>query len=124
MNPDDMDAVFQALSNPARRRILDILTNHPGAPVGDVADRFDMSRIAVMKHLSVLEAAGLVTSRKEGRERLLFFNAAPIQLVYERWTTKYARHWAGRVTDIKYRAEAQAKSESKAARNPKRSKKR
>lgn len=105
MKPDDMDAVFHALSSSARRRILDILTSNPGAPVGEVADRFDMSRIAVMKHLRVLEDAGLVTSKKQGRTRRLFFNAVPIQLIHERWTTEFARLWAGHMTAIKYRAE-------------------
>lgn len=105
MLADKMDAVFQALAHQARRRMLDIVKAQPGCRVGDVAERFEMSRIGVMKHLAVLEEAGLITSRKEGRQRRLYLNAAPIQLIYDRWTTEYSAFWAGRVADIKYRAE-------------------
>ena len=100
-----MDAVFQALGSAVRRRILDIVKNAPGANVNEVSAAFDMSRIAVMKHLRCLEDAGLLTSEKKGRVRRLFFNAVPIQMIYDRWTTEYSVYWAGRLTEMKYRIE-------------------
>lgn len=101
----DMDAVFQALANESRRRMLDIVKGKPGIGVGALASEFDVSRIAVMKHLAVLEEAGLVVSEKDGRTRRLYFNAVPIQLIHERWTTEYSAYWAGQLTHIKYMAE-------------------
>ena len=102
----DMDAVFQALSNESRRRMLDIIKEEPGIGVGALASDFDVSRIAVMKHLAVLEEANLVVSEKDGRTRRLYFNAAPIQMIHDRWTTEYSAYWAGQMTRIKYLAEA------------------
>lgn len=107
MAPDSMDPVFQALAHPARRRILDILKASPGTPVGAVCEHFDMSRIAVMKHLKILEEAQLVVSEKAGRSRLLYHNTVPIQMIYDRWTTEYSQHWAGRLTGLKYKIESQ-----------------
>jgi len=104
----DMDAVFQALSNESRRRMLDIVKEEPGIGVGALASTFDVSRIAVMKHLAVLEDAGLLISEKDGRTRRLYFNAAPIQMIHDRWTTEYSAYWAGEMTRIKYLAEAKA----------------
>lgn len=105
---DDMEAVFQALAHRDRRRILDIVKNAPGCCVGDVSANFESSRIAVMKHLRVLEAACLIVSRKEGRQRRLYHNAAPIQMIYDRWTSEYSVLWAARLTQIKYAVEAAA----------------
>jgi DNA-binding transcriptional ArsR family regulator len=102
----DMDALFQALGNESRRRMLDIVKETPGITVGTLAGEFDVSRIAVMKHLAVLEEANLVVSEKDGRTRRLYFNAAPIQMIHERWTTEYSAYWAGQLTRIKYLAEA------------------
>lgn len=102
----DTDAVLQALGNESRRRMLDIVKARPGIGVGELANGFDVSRIAVMKHLRVLEAANLIVSEKEGRTRKLYFNVAPIQLIHDRWTTEYSAFWAGQVTGIKFRAEA------------------
>ncbi len=101
-----MDQVFGALAHGARRRILDVLKASPGCSVNHVAGHFDITRIAVMKHLKVLEEAGLVLSRKEGRTRVLHFNPVPIQEIHERWTTEFSRHWASRMTRLKYRVEA------------------
>ena len=106
MNDRDMDAVFQALAHESRRRMLDIVKDEPGIGVGALAAAFDVSRIAVMKHLAVLEEANLVISEKDGRTRRLYFNAAPIQMIHDRWTTEYSAYWAGRMTQIKYLAEA------------------
>ncbi len=104
-----MDSVFKALASDVRRDILDIVKDRPGCAVGYVCGFFEMSRIAVMKHLAVLEEADLIVSRKNGRVRELYFNAVPIQLVYDRWTTEYSQLWAGRLADIKYRVEKQEK---------------
>ena len=105
----ETDALFQALAHETRRRMLDIIRDRPGIGVGALAAEFDVSRIAIMKHLAQLEAALLVVSEKDGRARRLFFNAAPIRLIYDRWTDEYASYWSGRLADIKYRAEARAR---------------
>jgi len=105
LHDNDMDAVFQALGNASRRRMLDIVKDQPGIAVGVLASEFDVSRIAVMKHLAVLEEANLVVSEKDGRTRKLYFNAVPIQMIHERWTTEYSAYWAGQLTRIKYVAE-------------------
>ncbi len=100
------DAVFQALAHAARRRMLDIVSRHPGISVGQLAAAFDVSRIAVMKHLGVLEHAGLLRSLKQGRQRKLYFNAVPIQAIHQRWTNSYSAYWSGQLLQIKDRAEA------------------
>ena len=105
MKPEPMDNVFHALASPVRRRILDVLTEQPGCSVREVCRHFDVSRIAVMKHLTVLEQAGLIISEKRGRTRALYFNAVPIQMIYERWTTEYSALWAGKLTAFKHRIE-------------------
>ncbi len=100
-----MDAVFQALGSAARRRMLDIVRHAPGSSVNDICDHFDISRIAVMKHLRVLAEAKLLISEKHGRTRRLYFNAVPIQMIYDRWTSEYSAFWAGRLMDLKVRVE-------------------
>ena len=110
-----MNAVFSALANTSRRRILDLVKGMPGCSVNDVAKYFDMSRIGVMKHLKVLEAADLIISRKSGRTRELYFNAVPIQLVYDRWTSEYSALWASHATDIKIQAEAKQRKQADSA---------
>jgi DNA-binding transcriptional ArsR family regulator len=107
----DTDAVFQALAQESRRRMLDIVRARPGLAVGALAAEFDVSRIAVMKHLAVLEKAGLVVSTREGRARRLYFNAVPIRMIYERWTDEYGAYWSGRVLKIKEAAETRARAE-------------
>ncbi len=101
-----MDAIFQALGHASRRKILDVLKATPGCSVSDVCTHFDISRIGVMKHLRILEEAGLVISQKTGRVRRLYQNVAPIQLIHDRWTTEYSRLWGSKLTRIKYAAEA------------------
>ena len=115
LNDRDMDAVFQALAHESRRRMLDIVKEEPGIGVGALASEFDVSRIAVMKHLTVLEDAGLVISEKDGRVRKLYFNAAPIQMIHDRWTTEYSAYWAGQLTRIKYLAETKAAEQKPAS---------
>jgi DNA-binding transcriptional ArsR family regulator len=103
---DDMTAIFHAMAHETRRRIMDVLKARPGATVGEVAGEFDVTRIAVMNHLAVLEQAGLVVSEKEGRVRRLYLNLAPIQMINDRWLDDFSGHWAKRLTGIKYAAEA------------------
>lgn len=105
MNPDEMDAVFAALASLPRRRILDILKKEPGCNVSRVCAFFDIGRVAVMKHLAVLERANLVVSEKAGRARKLWFNPVPIHMIYDRWTTEFSDYWAGRLARMKYRLE-------------------
>lgn len=100
-----IDHVLAALAHPARRRILDLLMECPGMTVKAVASHFEISRIAVMKHLGALEAVDLVLSEKVGRERRLYFNVMPLQEIYDRWTTKYASFWSERLADVKARIE-------------------
>ena len=100
------DLLFHALAHETRRKILDNMRHKPGQGVGELAKAFDVSRIAIMNHLAVLEDANLVVSEKEGRVRKLYFNAVPIQMIHERWTTEYSAWWAGEVTRIKFLAEA------------------
>ena len=113
VKPETMDAVFQALANGHRRKIVDLVKSMPGCSVNDVCKYFEMSRIAVMKHLRVLEEADLIVSRKPGRARELFFNAVPIQMIYDRWTTEYSQFWASQVTDLKFQLEAKTKASAK-----------
>jgi predicted transcriptional regulator len=105
MNPDEMDLLFAALAAESRRRMLDILKKYPGSNVNRVCEFFSMGRVAVMKHLGVLESANLVISQKVGRERLLYFNPVPIQMIHERWTSEFSVYWAGKLTTLKYRLE-------------------
>jgi DNA-binding transcriptional ArsR family regulator len=109
MDNESMDPVFQALAHASRRKILDLLKAAPGATVCEVAGHFEESRINVMKHLRILETAGLVVSEKKGRTRRLYFNAVPIQLIYDRWTSEYSALWASRLTRIKYQIESRGK---------------
>lgn len=111
LTDDDMDAVFHALAHRTRREILDLVRARPGQGVGEVAKAFDVSRIAVMNHLAVLEQAGLIVSMKEGRIRRLYINAVPIRMIHERWSDEFSSEWAGRLTAIKYAAEMAARKQ-------------
>ena len=106
-----MDRVFAALSHTSRREMLDHLRDKPGQTVGELARNFDVSRIAVMNHLKVLQEAELVISEKDGRSRRLYLNAVPIQAIYERWTDTFSAHWLDRMSLIKAAAEAAAKKD-------------
>ena len=107
MNPDDLDIVFHALAHRDRRRILDLVREAPGCRVEEVSRHFATSRIAVMKHIRVLETADLIHSEKVGRERHLYFNAVPIRLIHERWTTEFSDFAAGEMTRIKEAVEGE-----------------
>jgi len=97
--------VFKALADPTRRSLLDELFRQDGQTLGALAERFEMTRFGVMKHLTVLEDAGLVVTRKRGREKLHFLNPVPIRLVHDRWVSKYAEPWAAGLSDLKERLE-------------------
>jgi DNA-binding transcriptional ArsR family regulator len=107
-----MDAVFQALAHAHRRRILDLVCDDPGMTVTEIAGHFEISRIAVMKHLRILEAAELVATERDGKEKRHYFNVVPIQLVYERWTDRYSRFLAPRLTAFKRALEADSEGEN------------
>lgn len=100
-----MDEVFKALADPTRRELLDELFRRDGQTLTALEERFAMSRFGVMKHLKVLEDAGLVVTRKRGREKLHFLNAVPIRLVHDRWVSKYAEPWVAGLSDLKQRLE-------------------
>ena len=100
-----MKAVFRALAAPPRRRLLDALFKEDGQTLSALERRLPMTRFGVMKHLRVLEEAGLVVTKKRGREKLHFLNAVPIRLVHDRWVSKYAEPWAATLTGLKRRLE-------------------
>ncbi len=100
-----MDTVFRALADPTRRGLLDELFRQDGQTLSALEARLPMTRIGVMKHLRVLEDAGLVTTRRRGREKLHFLNPVPIRLVHDRWVSKYAEPWAATLSDLKTRLE-------------------
>jgi uncharacterized protein YndB with AHSA1/START domain/DNA-binding transcriptional ArsR family regulator len=99
------DEVFRALADPTRRSLLDELFERDGQTLSALEQRLPMSRFGVMKHLKVLEAAGLVKTKRQGREKLHFLNPVPIRLVYDRWVSKYAEPWAKGLSDLKQRME-------------------
>lgn len=98
---DDDDLVFKALADPTRRTLLDRLFERDGRTLGDLQQGHDMTRFGVMKHLGVLEEAGLITTRKQGREKLHFLNPVPIQAIHERWIDKYTARRASALLDLK-----------------------
>src|SRR5450432_1982934 len=99
-------SLWNALTDPTRRAILDLLRTAPQT-TGALADRFPTTRFAVMKHLAVLESAGLVLVRRRGRERWNHLNAIPLQLLYDRWVKPYQALWASKLTDLKSRIEGE-----------------
>src|SRR3954469_1354921 len=102
-----MDAVFKALADPTRRSLLDELFKRDGQTLSALERRLPMTRFGVMKHLRLLEEAGLVTTRRHGREKLHFLNPVPIRLIHDRWVSKYAEPWAATLTALKRTLEEQ-----------------
>jgi len=96
-----MDEVFRALADPTRRSLLDELFREDGQTLNALHARFAMTRFGVMKHLNVLEEAGLVVTKRRGREKLHFLNPVPIRLVHDRWVSKYAEPWAAGLSGLK-----------------------
>jgi uncharacterized protein YndB with AHSA1/START domain len=101
-----VDAVFKALADPTRRSLLDELFREDGQTLSALGESFSMTRFGVMKHLKQLEEAGLVVTRRRGREKLHFLNPVPIRLVHDRWVSKYAEPWAAALSGLKDRLES------------------
>src|SRR6266704_2432220 len=116
---DAEDDVFKALADPSRRLLLDSLFTADGQTLGELSAQLpEMTRFGVMKHLRVLESAGLVTTRKVGRERLHYLNPVPIRLIHDRWIGKYAEPWVGALADLKVRFEEPPMDEAQALNKP------
>jgi len=96
-----MDQVFKALADPTRRALLDELFTRDGQTLTELEERLPMTRFGVMKHLKVLEEAGLVTTQRRGREKLHYLNPVPIRLIHDRWVSKYAEPLAATISGIK-----------------------
>jgi DNA-binding transcriptional ArsR family regulator len=107
-----MDEVFKALSDSTRRGLLDELFKRDGQTLTELGRRVPMTRFGVMKHLRVLEEAGLVTTRRRGREKLHFLNPVPIRLVHDRWVSKYAEPWAATLSGLKQSIEEEKDAEA------------
>jgi uncharacterized protein YndB with AHSA1/START domain/DNA-binding transcriptional ArsR family regulator len=101
-----VDAVFKALADPTRRSLLDELFAEDGQTLSSLEERFAMTRFGVMKHLKQLEEAGLVVSKRRGREKLHYLNPVPIRLVHDRWVSKYAEPWAAALSGLKHSLES------------------
>jgi DNA-binding transcriptional ArsR family regulator len=102
---EDDDRVFRALADPTRRHLLDRLFERDGRTLGELERDLDMTRFGVMKHLRVLEEAGLVTTRRSGREKLHFLNPVPIRLIHDRWIDKYTESRVAALSDLKHELE-------------------
>jgi DNA-binding transcriptional ArsR family regulator len=97
----DDDHVFKAIADPTRRQLLDRLFEHDGRTLTDLESDMEMTRFGVMKHLRVLEEAGLVVTRRSGREKLHFLNPVPIRLIHDRWIDKYTEGPASLLANLK-----------------------
>ena len=97
----DDDAVFKALADPTRRFLLDLLYAQDGRTLTALESDLEMTRFGVMKHLRILERAGLIVTRWAGREKLHFLNPVPIQLIHNRWIDKYRERHVSALTDLK-----------------------
>ena len=102
----DDDRVFKALADPTRRFLLDLLFAREGQTLTELESAVEMSRFGVMKHLKVLEEAGLVVARRSGREKLHFLNAVPIRQVHDRWIDKYTERHVAALIDLKNELES------------------
>ena len=104
----DDDLVFRALADPTRRLLLDRLFERDGRTLTELESQLDMTRFGVMKHLRILEDAGLVVSRKAGRSRLHYLNPVPIRLIHDRWIDKYNEHRVSALAELKTELEETA----------------
>jgi len=100
-----VDEVFRALADPTRRSLLDELFGADGQTLTALEARFAITRFGVMKHLKQLEEAGLIVTRRRGREKLHFLNPVPIRLIHDRWVSKYAEPWAATLAGLKHELE-------------------
>lgn len=103
--PAPDDALFKALADPSRRKLLDQLCRHDGQTLGQLCEHLDMTRQGVTQHLDVLEAANLVAAVRRGRERLHFLNPIPLQEIHERWISKFEKPRLSALTRLKRRLE-------------------
>src|SRR5476651_935146 len=103
-----VDDVFKALADPTRRSLLDALQHEDGQSLRALEERVPMTRFGVMKHLRVLEDAGLVVTRRRGREKLHFLNPVPIRLVHDRWIDKFTERRVSALTDLKRQLEEES----------------
>ena len=101
----DTDALFKALADPSRRKLLDLLHAHDGRTLAELCAHLDMTRQGVTQHLALLEAAGLVASVRRGREKLHFLNPVPLQQIYERWIAKFERPRLKALAELKRKLE-------------------
>ena len=101
----DTDALFRALADPSRRKLLDLLHAHDGRTLNELCEYLDMSRQGVTQHLDVLEAANLVATVRRGREKLHFLNPVPLQAIYERWIAKFDKPRLTALSQLKRRLE-------------------
>jgi DNA-binding transcriptional ArsR family regulator len=105
---DEDDRVFKALADQTRRHLLDRLFEREGRTLTELESELEMTRFGVMKHLRVLEEAGLVVHKRAGREKLHYLNPVPIRLVHDRWIDKYTERHVGALSDLKHKLEASA----------------
>ncbi len=111
MHNDDL--VFKGLADGSRRYLLDLLFRRDGQTLGELASRLTITRFGVMKHLRVLERAGLITTRRSGREKLHYLNAVPIRLIHDRWIDKYTESQVSALVELKASLESERWQESK-----------
>ena len=104
----DMDDVFRALAGPTRRSLLDELFKQDGQTLSALEERLPMTRFGVMKHLRLLEDAGLVVTRRSGREKLHYLNPMPIRMIHDRWINKYRERYVSALADLKNELEETA----------------
>ncbi len=102
----DDDLVFKALADPTRRFLLDRLFARDGRTLSELESALEMTRFGVMKHLRVLEDAGLIVTRRSGREKLHYLNPVPIHLIHDRWIDKYAERRVSALIDLKTELES------------------
>lgn len=101
----DTDALFRALADPGRRRLLDLLHTHDGRTLSQLCEHMDMTRQGVTQHIELLEAANLVAVVRRGREKLHFLNPVPLQEIYERWLSKFEKPRLKALAELKHRLE-------------------
>ncbi len=101
----DDDRVFRALADPTRRFLLDLLFQRDGRTLTELESELEMTRFGVMKHLRILEGAGLVVTRRSGREKLHFLNPVPIRLIHDRWIGKYRERQVSALAALKIKLE-------------------
>jgi DNA-binding transcriptional ArsR family regulator len=102
---DEDDRVFRALADPTRRFLLDRLFERDGRTLTELESELEMTRFGVMKHLRVLEEAGLLVSRRSGREKRHYLNPVPIRLIHDRWIDKFTERRVSALADLKHRLE-------------------